>query len=86
MHSFLEDATLKELRRHSQAEDQPQLLQSCERVLAGLLSPGFQSKPWAGISERFQRCSLHLSSHTVSATDGICDFPQYPADEFGVDL
>jgi hypothetical protein len=30
LHTFLEDATLKELRRHSQNAKQSQLLQSCE--------------------------------------------------------
>jgi len=60
MHSFLEDATLKELRRHSRTPKQSQLLQSCEKSFAGLLNPGFQSQPWAGISQRFQRYSSHL--------------------------
>jgi hypothetical protein len=43
-HAFIfEDATLS------------QLLQSREESLVPLLNPGFQSKPWGGISERFQR-------------------------------
>jgi hypothetical protein len=36
MHSFLEDATLKELRRHRHIAKQSQLLQSCEKSLAVL--------------------------------------------------
>jgi len=47
-HSFLEGATLKELRRGFVTASSSQLLQSCEEFLAPLLNPGFQSKPWAG--------------------------------------
>ena len=57
----MKDATLKELLRRSQTAKQSQLLQSCEESLAGLLNPGFQSKPWAEISERFQRCLAELA-------------------------
>jgi hypothetical protein len=32
-----------------------QLLQSCDQATVSDLFPGFQSKPWAEISERFQR-------------------------------
>jgi hypothetical protein len=32
-----------------------QLLQSCERCIGRFFRPGFQSKPLAGIGQRFQR-------------------------------
>jgi hypothetical protein len=36
------------------------------------LNPGFQSKPWAGISERFQRYSSHVEfSHTLGVTPSV---------------
>jgi hypothetical protein len=62
-HSFiLEDATLKELRRPSLTANH----RNSFRVAKNLLNPGFQSKPWAGISERFQRYSSHLEfSHNL---------------------
>jgi hypothetical protein len=54
-HSFLEEATLKELRRHSQPAKAVATPSELRKSPADLLNPGFQSKPWAGISERFQR-------------------------------
>src|SRR3989442_842842 len=73
IHSFLEDATPTKVgvaSRFRNRKTLSQLLQSCEESLAPLLNPGFQSKhfhpvraarpgtpAWAGISERFQRCS-----------------------------
>jgi hypothetical protein len=57
-HSFLEDATLKGLRDRRRIATLSQLLQSCEESLAPLLTPGFQSKPWAEIGQRFQRYFL----------------------------
>jgi hypothetical protein len=47
--------TLKELRRRSLIGEPAQLLQSCEESFQGISNPGFQGKPWAGISQRFQR-------------------------------
>jgi hypothetical protein len=35
-----------------------QLLQSCDGIDVILFYPGFQSKPWAEISQRFQRYFL----------------------------
>jgi hypothetical protein len=51
----MEDPTLKELRHGRWIANPSQLLQSCEESVQAFLSPGFQSKPWAGISQRFQR-------------------------------
>ena len=56
----MKDATLKELRRYAQPVATPSELR---RISEGFLNPGFQSKPWAGIGERFQRNGvLHLDS------------------------
>ena len=38
-----------------------QPLQGCEESPRAFLDPGFQSKPWAGIGERFQRYSSRTS-------------------------
>jgi hypothetical protein len=57
-----------------------QPFQGCEQSPRALLNPGFQSKPWADISERFQRTSslgfigelgnAHFSfRHDVDVTD-----------------
>jgi hypothetical protein len=48
-------ATLKELRRCCEYRSTTQLLQSCVFDQLATVYPGFQSKPWAGICERFQR-------------------------------
>jgi hypothetical protein len=50
-------ATVKGLRRRSGNRKPSQLLQSCGESLATFLFPGFQSKPWAGTRQRFQRYS-----------------------------
>jgi hypothetical protein len=55
--SFLEGATLKELRRRL-LTTKPQPLQGCEQSPQVFLHPGFQGKPWADISERFQRYTI----------------------------
>src|SRR6266576_3275749 len=39
-----------------------------KKFLASLLNPGFQSKPWAKISERFQRCSRRRGQIVRSPT------------------
>jgi hypothetical protein len=44
------DATLKGLRRRSH---QPQTPSELRRLSCALLNPGFQSKPWPGICQRF---------------------------------
>jgi hypothetical protein len=71
--------TLKELRRRSPTVKHSQLLQSCEVSLAAFNNPGFQSKPWAGISERFQRCPSaqqfsHRHSKLVVKLIALCCF------------
>ena len=38
-----------------------QPLQGCEKFIADDDDPGFQSKPWAEISQRFQRNVLEIS-------------------------
>jgi hypothetical protein len=52
--SFLVDATLKELRRIYEPQNRatPSGLRT---ISSNVLSPGFQSKPWADIGQRFQR-------------------------------
>jgi len=68
---FIDDATLKELRQRSQAK-QSQLPHSCRKIYCWLHYPGFQSKPWAGISERFQRHSSQLEfSQEAHKRDGF---------------
>ena len=52
MHQFLEDATLKELRRHSQAK-QSQLLQSCEKSITGFIPQGFKANPGLELANAF---------------------------------
>jgi len=39
-----------------------QLLQSCDEVNVPFFDPGFQSKPWAEVSQRFQRYFLELAN------------------------
>src|SRR5258705_1807128 len=63
---FLEGATLKELRRALVNRKAAQLLQGCEQTPRAFLNPGFQSKPWAGISQRFQRYSILARTHEFS--------------------
>ena len=53
--NFMVDATLEELRQPRNPRNATQLFQSCAESLEAVLVPGFQSKPWAGICERFQR-------------------------------
>jgi hypothetical protein len=51
---FVKDATLKELRRwlaHQTVATPSEL----RRISRDTFDPGFQSNPWAEISERFQR-------------------------------
>ncbi|HYJ89430.1 MAG TPA: hypothetical protein VEW46_25435, partial [Pyrinomonadaceae bacterium] len=40
------------------------------RISWNVLNPGFQSQPWAGIRERFQRYWSYLSFHTLSTGSG----------------
>ena len=40
--------------------------------LSGILSPGFQSKPWADISQRFQRYSIFARTHEFAT---FCERP-----------
>ena len=47
-------ATLKELRPFD-CGNATQLFQGCVKSITDNYDPGFQSKPWAGICERFQR-------------------------------
>jgi hypothetical protein len=56
--SFIEDATLKELRRRLVDREAAQPLQGCEKFPRAFLNPGFRSKPWADIRQRFQRYSI----------------------------
>jgi len=51
--NFLEDATLKELRRRSRTAKQSQLLQSCEEASAALLSQGFRANPGLKLANAF---------------------------------
>ena len=61
----LEDATLKELRRRSRT--QPAATPSeLQESLQARLNPGFQSKPWAEISQRFQRIKRIESTRNAS--------------------
>jgi len=62
--SFLEGATLKKLRRVCYYKTS-QPLQGCEQFLLAFLNPGFQSKPWADIGERFQRYSRTDASSSL---------------------
>ena len=60
--SFLEGATLKELRlRVNRNTSQP--LRGCEQSPRTFLNPGFQSKPWADVSQRFQRYQVSALTH-----------------------
>ena len=59
-HSFLGDATLKELRRRSLIAKQCNSFRVAKNLWE-LSYPGFQSKPWAGIRERFRRYRGPLS-------------------------
>jgi len=43
-----------------------QPLQGCEQSPRAFLNPGFQSKPWADISQRFQRYSMFARTHEFS--------------------
>jgi hypothetical protein len=58
--SFLEGATLKELRRRLLTAKPRNPFKGCEQSPRAFLNPGFQSKPWAGIGERFQRYSFPI--------------------------
>jgi len=55
---FLEGATLKELRWRLLTAKPRNPFQGCEQSLLVFLNPGFQSKPWADIGQRFQRYSI----------------------------
>jgi len=55
--------TLKELRWRVLHLKQSQLLQSCDEPEYSILNPGFQSKPWAEICERFQRFGFTTSPY-----------------------
>ena len=48
-----------------------QLRQSCEEYILITRNPGFQSKPWAEISERFQRYSLFVSFNSWTLLDPV---------------
>jgi hypothetical protein len=47
---------MKELRRRYDRETAT--LSGLRRISFGILTPGFQGKPWADISQRFQRYSI----------------------------
>jgi hypothetical protein len=55
-------ATLKELRLLCGLRTATQPFQGCVFKKLGMRSPGFQSKPWAGICERFQRLVTKLEA------------------------
>ncbi len=57
---FLEGATLKELRRRPLNRKTVATPSELRRNKCALLSPGFQSKPWAEICQRFQRTNIQL--------------------------
>ena len=48
-----------------------QPLQGCEKVFADDYDPGFQSKPWAEISERFQRWGHGTSARKLRTIEAI---------------
>ena len=48
-------ATLKGLRRCLSNRKPVATPSGLRKIFWGILFPGFQSKPWAGISQRFQR-------------------------------
>jgi hypothetical protein len=54
-------ATLKGLRGVAVNKRRRNSLRVAKNLLRDSLNPGFQSKPWAGIGERFQRYSFPLS-------------------------
>jgi len=49
-------STLKELRWRLLSQNRA-TLSGLRTISSALLNPGFQSKPWADISQRFQRYS-----------------------------
>jgi hypothetical protein len=51
----MEDGTLKGLRPTLWNRKPSQPLQGCKESLTDDDDPGFQGKPWAEISQRFQR-------------------------------
>ena len=51
-HSFLEDATLKELRRGFVTAKLLATPSDLRRISCATFNPGFQSKPWAGVRQR----------------------------------
>jgi hypothetical protein len=63
---FLEGATLKELRRRLLTAKLHNPFRVANKLLEAFLHPGFQSKPWADISQRFQRYSILARIHELS--------------------
>jgi hypothetical protein len=57
---FIEDATLKGLRLACQIQKRRNSFRVATNLSRASLHPGFQSKPWAGISQRFQRIFFAL--------------------------
>jgi hypothetical protein len=55
-----EGATLKGLR-HRSAIAPAATPSELRRILRGISNPGFQGKPWAEISERFQRYVFEIN-------------------------
>jgi hypothetical protein len=67
----MKDATLKELRplfANHEPVATPSELQSIPWKF--FLNPGFQSKPWAGISERFQRNDVQVEERSYRLSRG----------------
>jgi hypothetical protein len=71
---FLEGATLKELRQRLLTAKPRNPFQGCEEFLGAFLNPGFQSKPWADIGQRFQRYSILARTHEFST---FCAKPSF---------
>jgi len=57
--------------------------QGCEQSPRAFLNPGFQSKPWAGIGQRFQRYSIlprTLEAWTLCAKPALGLSPTLPSE------
>jgi len=55
----------------SESRQASQPFQGCENFLAGDVDPGFQSKPWAGVSQRFQRFKIKGSELELTNTFSV---------------